>query len=72
MNPEHELNLLSAIHSSDAKSFKPFEMDLVKDLNDFFKNPDMIVDLTTRRFNDYEKRGLMLQMQKVYCFNLVY
>ncbi len=65
MNPEHELNLLAAIHSSDNKAFKPFEMDFVKDLNDFFKNPDLIVDLTTRRFDEYEKRGLILQMQKV-------
>ena len=72
MNPEHELNLLSAIHSADSKIFKPFEMDFVKDLNDFFKNPDLIVDLTTLRFDEYEKRGLILQMQKVGFFKLVW
>ncbi len=65
MNPENDLNILSSIHNSDSKSFKPFEMDFIKDLNDLFKNPDLIVDLTTKRFDEYEKRGLILQMQKV-------
>lgn len=66
MNPEHELNLLASIHSADIKCFKPFEMDFVKDLNDFFNNPDLIVDISTIRFDEYEKRGLILQMQKVF------
>ena len=65
MNPENELNILTSIHNSDSKCFKPFEMDFIKDLNDFFKNPDLIIDLTTKRFDEYEKRGLILQMQKV-------
>jgi hypothetical protein len=66
MNPENtQVNLFSSIMQSDAKSFKPFEMDFIKDVNDFFKNPDLIVDLATKRFDEYEKRGLVLQMQKV-------
>jgi hypothetical protein len=66
MNPENTgVNLFSSILHADPKSFKPFEMDFIKDYNDFFKNPDLIVDLTTKRFDEYEKRGLVLQMQKV-------
>jgi hypothetical protein len=69
MNPENtQVNLFSSIINSDPKSFRPYEMDFIKDVNDFFKNPDLIVDLATKKFNEYEKRGLVLTMQKVKFF----
>jgi hypothetical protein len=62
MNPENPVNLLNSLIVSDPKTFKPFEMYLVKDFN---KNPDLIIDLNSVKSDEYEKRGLILQQQKV-------
>jgi Uma2 family endonuclease len=62
MNPDSQLNLITSLLQSDPKIFRPFEMDIVKDFN---KNPDLVVDINSLQSDEYQKRGLIIQTQKV-------
>jgi hypothetical protein len=62
MNPESQINIINSLLQSDPKGFRPFEMDIVKD---FSKNLDLHVDINTIRSDEYQKRGLIIQLQKV-------
>lgn len=62
MNPENPLNIINSLLQSDSKIFKPFEMDLVQD---FFRNPDQVADIYKMKCDEYQKRGLIIQTQKV-------
>jgi hypothetical protein len=65
MNPDSQLNMITSLLQSDPKIFKPFEMDIIKDFN---KNADLIVDINTTKCDEYQKRGLIIQTQKVINF----
>ena len=62
MNPDNQLSLITSILQSDPKIFRPFEMELVKDFN---KNSDIVTDVCSLNFDQYTKRGLIIQTQKV-------
>lgn len=62
MNPENQVNIIKSLMDADPKTFRPYIMELVKDFN---KNPDLVMDLSTKKYDEYDKRGLILQTQKV-------
>lgn len=63
LNPESTLNIINTLLQSDPKTFKPLIMEIVKDFN---KNTDLIIDIEKTKNDEHEKRGLILQIQKVY------
>jgi hypothetical protein len=48
--------------NSDSRAFRPFLMDLVRNYGNY---SDLTVDITTKKNDDYDKRGLIIQVQKV-------
>ena len=67
MNPENELNLINAINLGDPNSFKPVAFDMAKD---FQANSDLVVDISSIKNDEFTKRGLIMQTQKVLIKNL--
>ena len=63
MNPENQLNLIDAINQSDPNSFRPVAFDLAKD---FQSNMDLVVDISLIKNDEFTKRGLIMQTQKVF------
>lgn len=53
---------MNLLMNSDPKTFKPYLIDLFKDQN---TNQDLMVDINTKKNDDYETRGLIVQTQKV-------
>ncbi len=67
MNQENSINLIDTINQSESNSFKPVVYDLAKDFN---SNSDLFVDMLLVKNDEFTKRGLILQTQKVniVCF----
>jgi hypothetical protein len=62
MNPELQDNLINVFQHTDGRTFKPIIMDLIKEFN---KTHELPIDINVMKNDDYEKRGLILQTQKV-------
>jgi len=62
MNPDNQLNIINSLLHSDLRAFKPLEMELVRD---FFKHSDLVVDINKLKCDEYQKRGLIVQTQKL-------
>jgi len=62
LNPENSINLINSINQSEQNSFKPVVYDLAKDFNSV---SDLFVDMSVVKNDEFTKRGLILQTQKV-------
>lgn len=62
MNPENSINLITSINQADPNSFKPVTFDIAKD---FQANSDLFVDMSMIKSDEFTKRGLIMQTQKV-------